>query len=107
MIVMHKCVIEESFGFTKAPIYAEDCDLALRLGLVRRFVQILAPVTLGYRQHQTKAGRNYPRIYRGTLNLIDSERAGISPGRAARKTQRIRPLTLHTRPFSVACVPQT
>ena len=104
MMVLRKSVFEESGGFTNAPIYAEDCDLALRLGLVRRFVQILSPVTLGYRQHQTNARRNYPRIYRGTLNLIDSERAGRYPGGGTRKTQRIRLVTLHTRPFSVACV---
>jgi len=91
-------------GFTSRPIYAEDCDLALRLGLVRKFVQILAPVTLGYRQHGTNARRDYARLYSGTVLLVDSERAGRYPGEAASESDRLRLVTLHTRPFSVACI---
>src|SRR5438477_583361 len=44
---------------------------------------------------------------RQTLRILSRARAGKYPGGEARKTQRIRLVTLHTRPFSVACVTQS
>ena len=104
MMVVRRTVFLETGGFTNEPVYAEDCDLALRLGLVRGFVQILSPITLGYRQHSSNARRDYARIYRGTVRLVESERGGKYPGGEARKFDRVRLVTLHTRPFSLACV---
>ena len=104
MMVIRRKVFLETGGFSNEPVYAEDCDLALRLGLVRGFVQILSPITLGYRQHSSNARRDYGRIYRGTVQLVESERGGKYPGGEARKFDRVRLVTLHTRPFSLACV---
>ena len=104
MTVIRKEVFLKVGGFHSRPIYAEDCDLTMRLGLVEKFVQILSPVTLGYRQHGTNARRDYPRLHAGTLHLVDSERAGKYPGGVTSESDRLRLVTLHTRPFSVACI---
>src|SRR6266446_10312898 len=83
MIVVARTSFDATGGFTDKRIYAEDCDLALRLGLVRGFVQILAPVTLGYRQHASNAHRDWDPIFKGTMNLVESERGGLYPGGSA------------------------
>jgi glycosyltransferase involved in cell wall biosynthesis len=103
IMVVRRAKFLEVGGFRNQPVYAEDCDLALRLGLVRGFVQVLSPTTLGYRQHATNARRDYARIYLGTAQLVESERGGKYPGGEVRKSDRLRLVTLHTRPFSLAC----
>jgi glycosyltransferase involved in cell wall biosynthesis/predicted SAM-dependent methyltransferase len=102
MMVVRRGVFHNAGGFTERRIYAEDADLALRFGVVDRFAQILSPVTLGYRQHETNACKNWNMIAKGTMNLVAKERAGKYPGGSARKCDRLRLVTLHTRPFSVA-----
>lgn len=104
MMTIRKEVFEAAGGFTEKRIYAEDCDLALRFGLVNGFVQISKPVTLGYRQHQTNASRNHALIFAGIMNLVDSERAGVYPGGSVRELDRWRLVTLHVRPFAVECL---
>jgi len=104
MMVVQRELFYNTGGFTERRIYAEDADLAVRFGLVDRFVQILAPVTLGYRQHETNACKNWELLYQGELNLVQQERAGKYPGGDARRRDRLRLITLHTRPFSIACV---
>lgn len=103
MMTVRREVFDAVGGFTEKRIYAEDGDLALRFGLVKGFVQILAPATLGYRQHQTNACRNHDLIYKGIKNLVDSERDGVYPGGPSRRVERLRLVTLHVRPFTVEC----
>ena len=104
MMIVRKQAFDAVGGFTEKRVYAEDCDLALRFGQVKGFVQILAPATLGYRQHATNARRNIDLIYKGTMNLVESERAGTYPGGPARRADRVRLVTLHVRPFSLECL---
>ena len=104
MMVVRRDVFQKVGGFTERRIYAEDCDLALRFGLANGFVQIIAPVTFGYRQHASNACKDWGMINKGTMNLVTQERAGKYPGGPARKPNRLRLITLHTRPFSVACL---
>jgi hypothetical protein len=61
-------------------------------------------VTFGYRQHASNACKDWGMINRGTMNLVTQERTGKYPGGPARKRNRLRLITLHTRPFSVACL---
>lgn len=104
MMVVKKTTFEAVGGFTEKHIYAEDCDLAMRFGSVSGFVQLLAPSTLGYRQHRSNATRDHGMIFKGTMNLIGSEREGLYPGGRARRTDRFRLITLHVRPVSFACL---
>ncbi len=104
MMIVSKPAFEVVGGFIEKQIYAEDCDLALRFGLVSGFVQILAPVTLGYRQHPNSARKNYELIYAGMNNLIESERLGRYPGGALRKKERLQLVTVHIRPVSFECL---
>jgi glycosyltransferase involved in cell wall biosynthesis len=104
MMVVRREKFENLGGFSERRMYAEDCDLALRFGVVKGFVQIIAPVTFGYRQHANNASKDWGMINKGTVNLVQQERAGNYPGGLARKCERLRLITLHTRPFSVACL---
>jgi glycosyltransferase involved in cell wall biosynthesis len=104
LMVVRKQAFQATGGFTNERIYAEDCDLSLRLGVGDGFVQILAPVTLGYREHSTNARRNLALICDGITNMIDSEWADKYPGGPSRRADRIRLVTLHTRPTSIECV---
>lgn len=104
MMVVRKSLFDEVGRFIERQIYAEDCDLALRLGLAKGFVQIKEPVTAGYRQHLSNAHRDHDLIYIGIRNLVRSERKGVYPGGPARRLDRLRLVTLHVRPFSVECM---
>lgn len=101
MMTVKKTAFEKVGGFTDKRIYAEDCDLALRLGLVNGFVKILSPVTLAYRVHPENARRDHGMIFKGTWNLIESERGGRYPGGMSRRVDRLSMVTLHVRPVSL------
>lgn len=101
MMVVRRDAFERVGGFTNERIYAEDLDLAMRLGTGRGFAQILAPVTLGYRRHAASSRRNHRLIHTGMLKLIESERRGIYPGWSARARERRELITLFARPCSL------
>jgi glycosyltransferase involved in cell wall biosynthesis len=104
MMVVRRDAFQKAGGFTEQRIYAEDCDLALRFGLADGFVQIMSPMTFGHRRHANNASKDWSMMVKGTMNLVTQERTGKYPGGAARRRDRLRLVTLHTRPFSVACV---
>ncbi len=104
MMILRKQAFQNVGGFTEKRVYAEDCDLAIRLGVANGFVQILAPVTLAYRQHGSNARRNLALIYKGIVNLIDSELEGKYPGGDFRADARTCLITLHVRPVCVECI---
>jgi glycosyltransferase involved in cell wall biosynthesis len=104
MMVVRRDAFQKAGGFTERRIYAEDCDLALRFGLAKGFVQIISPMTFGYRQHASNASKDWSMMAKGTMNLVAQERAGKYPGGSARRCERLRLVTLHTRPFSVSCL---
>jgi glycosyltransferase involved in cell wall biosynthesis len=104
MIVMRKDNFLSSGGFNEKKMYAEDCDLVMRCGLAKGFVQILAPVTLGYRKHQTNASRNHDMVLKGSLNLVTSEKHSMYPGGKVYLPHRARFLTLHLRPRCIECI---
>jgi glycosyltransferase involved in cell wall biosynthesis len=106
-IIVGRRVFEAVQGFTPQQIYGEDCDLALRLGLAKGFVQILAPVTLGYRQHSASTRQDHRLILEGVRNLIESERKGVYPGGPARRLERLQFITLHTRPASISSIQES
>ena len=92
--------------FSTLPINGEDHDLALRLGTAAGFVQVLKPVTLGWRRHSGGATRDLRRSIEGSRYLVMQERAGAYPGGAARARERQEIITRHVRPIAVECLRQ-
>jgi hypothetical protein len=93
-------------GFTNEWINGEDADLALRLGVARRFVQVNSPFTFGYREHCDGATKNIQRTIAGIRYQLRAETAGLYPGGAGRARERRRILTRHVRPVSLECLSQ-
>jgi hypothetical protein len=85
-------------------VNGEDADLALRLGMAARFVQITAPVTFGYREHAVTARTDFARTLAGCWMKIRAEHAGAYPGGRLRVVDRRRILTRHLRPASLDCL---
>jgi glycosyltransferase involved in cell wall biosynthesis len=85
-------------GFTNEPINGEDADLALRLGDTPGFVQITAPITFGYRQHDSMATHLSRRTFDGVRHAVAAERDRRYPGGDARSHERWRILMRHARP---------
>ena len=102
--VIKKEVFLRVGGFSELNVYAEDADLALRLGVENGFVQVLNPVTFAYRRHSTNSMNNLERIIQGAWLLIRSERQCAYPGGRARLGQRLEIITRHLRPTVFACL---
>lgn len=95
---------EKVGGFTNECIGGEDSDLALRLGAQTGFVRVMAPFTVGYREHETNTVKMFDRSLAGARFQIRSERSGSYPGGLERARARWQILTRHLRPVSVACL---
>jgi Glycosyl transferase family 2 len=91
-------------GFVENPINGEDADLALRLGVAPGFVQVISPVTFGYREHAESAMKDLKRTVGGAQFMVCAERAGCYPGGEARAPERYRILTRNTRPVTISCL---
>lgn len=92
-------------GMTQAFISGEDADLTLRLGVEKGFVHVKGPPTFAYRENPVGSWvSNVPRNHAGVKLLIDEEKAGKYPGGEARKGERIKMITRHTRWGSFLCL---
>jgi len=96
-------MLKAAGGFTPHAFNAEDCDLWLRLGIARGFVHIAEPPVFAYRRHPASAVASLAKSFQGITAMIECELRGGYPGGAERRRDRLRILTLHTRPLSVAC----
>ncbi|MEO6741722.1 MAG: glycosyltransferase family A protein [Chthoniobacteraceae bacterium] len=96
-------VLKAAGGFTPHAFNAEDCDLWLRLGMERGFVHIAQPFVFAYRRHPASAVSSLEKSTNGIMAMIECEARGGYPGGDARRGDRLRILTTHTRPLSVAC----
>lgn len=90
-------------GFIGHSFNAEDCDLWMRLGEKPGFVHVLTPPAFAYRRHPDSAVGSLQNSYKGIIAMIEREHQGGYPGGDERKADRLRILTTHTRPLSVAC----
>lgn len=95
-----------SGGFLTRRMNAEDHDLCLRLGAAAGFVQILAPVTLGWYRHAGGATRDVERTAAGIRHLIEQEHSGAYPGGELRARQRREIICRHVRPVAFECLRQ-
>lgn len=104
MAVLRRDRLLKSGGFIEERVNAEDHDLILRLGTEPGFVQVRAPITLGWRQHSNSETREIRKTTSGILRLLEQERSGVYPGGDCRSLQRREILTRHARPVMLACL---
>jgi glycosyltransferase involved in cell wall biosynthesis len=104
MIAVRRDAFLASGGFPVEPINLEDHDLSLKLGLSAGFVQIVRPLTVGWRLHRGGVTRDQQKGARGCAALIARERAGDYPGGRQWSKVRQNIITTHTRSFSLESV---
>jgi glycosyltransferase involved in cell wall biosynthesis len=102
--VIRQDAFEAANGFAEDWINGEDADLALRLGVAPGFVQVLAPATFAYREHEASAKSDFDRTVAGARSSVLAERGGRYPGGRARARARRRILTRHIRPIVLTCL---
>ena len=102
--VIRRDALEVAGGFTDKAINGEDADLALRLGTARGFVQVLAPETFAYREHDANVMKDLSRSLAGALHMVRQEKVGRYPGGPERARQRKIILTRSLRPVSLTCL---
>lgn len=102
------CVVKRSALFSKDfledRLNGEDHDLIIRLGCEPGFVQILSPVTLGWRRHAVSETADYWRSALGAARLVRREKQGLYPGGQSRATERRRIIARHVRPTVLHCL---
>lgn len=104
MAVISRSAFLRVGGFHTLRQNAEDHDLILRMGLEAGFVQIISPVTLGWRQHSESETRAIKRSFEGVHRLILQEKQNYYPGGRARRTDRVHIISQHVRSAAVECV---
>jgi glycosyltransferase involved in cell wall biosynthesis len=102
LLAVRRATFMAAGGFTDRVINGEDIDLVLRLGEAGGFVQVIEPITTGWRNHGTRETANLQRSVEGMHYLIDQERSGRYPGGAGRARERQRIITRQVRPVSFA-----
>jgi len=104
--VVSKSAFSKVGGFTASRINAEDADLAMRLGEEAGFVQIKAPHTFAYREHEVSEMKNHTLNFKGIEHLLDMQRRGEYPGSQDRRYEQWRIISRHLRPASLAACSQ-
>lgn len=99
--VIRKGEFEKAGRFTDQKINSEDADLALRLGTSPGFIQVISPVTFGYRNHTGNITNDHKKSAKGLTYLLDQEKNGVFPGGDNRKTERWTIISRHIRPHAV------
>jgi glycosyltransferase involved in cell wall biosynthesis len=102
--VIDRNAFEAVGGHTEEWGNGEDGDLALRLGTTPKFVQVLSPITFGYREHAAGVSRHMERTIADAWCKIKSEKGHCYPGGWPRVRERWRILTRTIRPVAVACL---
>jgi glycosyltransferase involved in cell wall biosynthesis len=102
--VLDREAFEAVGGYTEEWVNGEDGDLALRLGTTPKFVQVLSPMTFGYREHAAGVSRHMERTIADAWCKIKAEKGHCYPGGRPRAHERWRILTRHIRPVTMGCL---
>lgn len=106
MAILRRDDFLNSGGFSTLQMNCEDHDLALRLGTAPGFLQIIKPVTLGWRRHACGASVNVRRTFEGVRHLVTQEQLGKYPAGNARSRERREIICRHLRPVVLECLRQ-
>jgi len=101
--VVRRQTFIDAGGFSVDLRNGEDADLALRIGTALGFVQITAPHTFAYREHEGNIAGDLHHNVAALSHQIRSECSGEYPGGRSRRRQRWQILTRHIRPVAIAC----
>jgi cellulose synthase/poly-beta-1,6-N-acetylglucosamine synthase-like glycosyltransferase len=91
-------------GFAAVWINGEDADLAMRLGTLGGFVQVAAPATFGYRDHDGSLVSQTRRTLEGAQYALRMEQQQQYPGGPRRARERRSILTRQFRPVMLTCL---
>lgn len=100
--VIRRDALEAVGGFHPARMNGEDADLALRLGVAPKFVQVISPATFGYRQHGGNITGDPNLSLAGLRHMLHAEQTGLYPGGRERRWQCRRIISRHIRPYSIS-----
>jgi glycosyltransferase involved in cell wall biosynthesis len=94
-------------GFAEeTTINNEDHDLVMRLGTAPGFVHMSAPAMIGYRRHPGAISWDVSKTFAGSLREVQMEKTGRFPGGIDRRRDRLRIVTFHLRPVTLALLRQ-
>ena len=97
-------ILQNSGGFVEGELNAEDTDLFMRTGRRRGFIQILSPMTLGYRRNERSLTASLEGRCRGIRFLMVQEERGVYPKDPASRCHRDRYIGWCGRRFSIKCL---
>ena len=90
--------------FSAADINAEDSDLWLSLGTSPGFIRVNTPALFAYRRRSNSRVYDLQRTVMGNMNMINRENRNEYPGAMARRLDRLKIITRHTRPVIISCI---
>ena len=101
MWAIRREVFDRIGGFCERMRYAEDHDLALRLGTEPGFAMVNRPVLVGHRRHAARLSHEQLDILDGVRQLVFCEQSGRYPGGVDRAPERRRIIAQHVRAVSI------
>ena len=99
--LMRRDVAKQIGPLVEKKINVTDTDFMLRASTFKGFVLVRKPILLGYRQHAGSIMGNPDMAYAGVQLLRKQERSGAYPGGRARRSERLRCITVRVRAVSV------
>ena len=102
--VVRRDVFHQAGGFAETLRVGEDADLMMRLGNAAGFVQVISPITLGYRRHPDSAMADLDQTLQGAHRLLENELSQQYPGGRQRAASRRRILGWHFRSLMLEAV---
>jgi glycosyltransferase involved in cell wall biosynthesis len=102
--VVKKSLFEKAGGFASEFVNGEDADFVMKCGTEPGFVQVVCPLTFGYRKHEANITKAFEKNLAGARLQIRNERMGIYPGGKPRERERWHILSRQIRPVAVAAV---
>ena len=102
--VVKKSLFEKVGGFASEFVNGEDADFVMKCGTEPGFVQVVCPLTFGYRKHEANITKAFEKNLAGARLQIRNERMGIYPGGKSRERERWHILSRQIRPVAVAAV---
>jgi len=102
--VVKRALYEKVGGFASEFVNGEDADFVMKCGTEPGFVQVVCPLTFGYRKHEANITKAFEKNLAGARLQIRNERMGIYPGGKSRERERWHILSRQIRPVAVAAV---
>ncbi len=102
--VVKKSLFEQVGGFASEFVNGEDADFVMKCGTEPGFVQVVCPLTFGYRKHEANITKTFEKNLAGARLQIRNEKSGVYPGGKSRARERWHILSRQIRPVAVAAL---